>query len=181
MENKNYTFELSLSLLNHLGRNLYRNFITVLGEAISNAWDADANNVWIYIDRENKKFAQAEKAGKKNVVFYTYRDLEDGFLNGVVKRMRDNPAEMGRIVPTKIIAENAPGSLNIAQELQKRGYKVYVVDNSLGKNNAKLSSFDEILKKANYSGDLKSKLNNKVKELYERGDITPEQYKAYTE
>lgn len=57
MENKNYTFELSLSLLNHLGRNLYRNFITVLGEAISNAWDADANNVWIYIDRENKKFA----------------------------------------------------------------------------------------------------------------------------
>jgi len=49
---KNYTFNISLSVLNHLGRNLYRNFITVLGEAISNAWDADAKNVWIYIDRD---------------------------------------------------------------------------------------------------------------------------------
>src|SRR5690606_33450835 len=50
---KNFTFNISLSVLNHLGRNLYRNFITVLGEAISNSWDADAKNVWIYIDRES--------------------------------------------------------------------------------------------------------------------------------
>ncbi len=48
-----FTFNISLSVLNHLGRNLYRNFITVLGEAISNSWDADAKNVWIYIDRES--------------------------------------------------------------------------------------------------------------------------------
>lgn len=54
--NKPFTFNISLSVLNHLGRNLYRNFITVLGEAISNAWDADANNVWIYIDKENDSF-----------------------------------------------------------------------------------------------------------------------------
>lgn len=47
-----FSFNISLSVLNHLGRNLYRNFITVLGEAISNAWDADAKNVWIYINRE---------------------------------------------------------------------------------------------------------------------------------
>lgn len=44
---KNFKFNISLSVLNHLGRNLYRNIITVLGEAISNSWDADANNVWI--------------------------------------------------------------------------------------------------------------------------------------
>jgi hypothetical protein len=49
---KSFSFEISLSVLNHLGRNLYRNFITVLGEAISNAWDADAKNVWIDINRE---------------------------------------------------------------------------------------------------------------------------------
>ncbi|HUV02480.1 MAG TPA: ATP-binding protein [Desulfobacteria bacterium] len=47
-----FTFEISLSVLNHLGRNLYRSFITVLGEAISNSWDADAENVWIYVNRE---------------------------------------------------------------------------------------------------------------------------------
>lgn len=51
--NENFTFEISLSVLNHLGRNLYRSFMTVLGEAISNSWDADAENVWIYIDRDD--------------------------------------------------------------------------------------------------------------------------------
>ena len=33
-----------------MGRHLYRSFATVLGEAISNAWDADARNVWIYLN-----------------------------------------------------------------------------------------------------------------------------------
>jgi hypothetical protein len=47
-----FIFEISLSVLNHLGRNLYRSFMTVLGEAISNSWDADSNNVWIYVDME---------------------------------------------------------------------------------------------------------------------------------
>ena len=50
-----FNFNISLSILNHLGRNLYRNFITVIGEAISNSWDADANNVHIYIDKANKR------------------------------------------------------------------------------------------------------------------------------
>ena len=49
---KQYNFNISLSVLNHLGRNLYRNFITVLGDAISNSWDADAHNVYITIDRD---------------------------------------------------------------------------------------------------------------------------------
>lgn len=52
-----FTFNISLSVLNHLGRNLYRNFSTVLGEAISNAWDADATNVYITIDRDNNYFS----------------------------------------------------------------------------------------------------------------------------
>lgn len=56
-EDRKFNFELSLSVLNHLGRNLYRNFVTVLGEAISNSWDADATNVWIDIDRENGSFS----------------------------------------------------------------------------------------------------------------------------
>ena len=54
MEDKNYTFNISLSVLNHLGRNLYRSFVTILGEGISNAWDADANGVHISYDPYNK-------------------------------------------------------------------------------------------------------------------------------
>lgn len=56
MGSENYTFNISLSVLNHLGRNLYRTFPTVIGEAVSNAWDANAENVWIKIDRENNRF-----------------------------------------------------------------------------------------------------------------------------
>lgn len=52
-----FDFNISLSVLNHLGRNLYRNFSTILGEAISNSWDADAQNVWITLDRENNWFS----------------------------------------------------------------------------------------------------------------------------
>jgi hypothetical protein len=51
-----FTFEISLSVLNHLGRSLYRSFATVLGEAISNSWDADANRVWIYLDADGNGF-----------------------------------------------------------------------------------------------------------------------------
>ncbi|MFN7107000.1 MAG: ATP-binding protein [Brevundimonas sp.] len=54
---KSYKFEISLSVLNHLGRNLYRNFVTVLAEAVSNAWDAEASNVWIDIDATNTRFS----------------------------------------------------------------------------------------------------------------------------
>jgi hypothetical protein len=53
MPDPEFRFEISLSVLNHLGRNLYRNFITVLGEAISNSWDADAKNVWIDFDKDD--------------------------------------------------------------------------------------------------------------------------------
>jgi hypothetical protein len=55
-DNRPFTFEISLSVLEHLGRNLYRNFATVLGEAISNSWDAEARNVWIYLDDDEDGF-----------------------------------------------------------------------------------------------------------------------------
>ncbi len=55
MENK-FNFNIALSVLNQLGRNLYRTFPTVLGEAISNSWDANAENVNIVIDRKNNRF-----------------------------------------------------------------------------------------------------------------------------
>lgn len=55
--NDKYQFNISLSVLNHLGRNLYRSFSTVLGEAVSNSWDADAENVYITINREKNFFS----------------------------------------------------------------------------------------------------------------------------
>ncbi|MGB8816143.1 MAG: ATP-binding protein [Minisyncoccia bacterium] len=82
MKNNNtFSFEISLSVLNHLGRNLYRNFITVLGEAISNSWDADANNVWIDINSDNNFFIKDDGCGMNN------HDFQNKFLKiGYSKR-----------------------------------------------------------------------------------------------
>lgn len=77
-----YNFNISLSVLNHLGRNLYRNIITVLGEAISNSWDADARNVWIDIDKDKNSMRI-----KDDGVGMSEADFQDKFLKiGYSKR-----------------------------------------------------------------------------------------------
>lgn len=77
-----YNFNISLSVLNHLGRNLYRNIITVLGEAISNSWDADAKNVWIEIDRDNNAMCILDDG-----IGMTPNDFQNKFLKiGYTKR-----------------------------------------------------------------------------------------------
>ena len=90
---RRFQFAISLSVLNHLGRNLYRNFITVLGEAISNAWDADARNVWISIDRENSTFTVADDG-----IGMDADDFQDKFLKiGYSKRLGNKlNSERGR-------------------------------------------------------------------------------------
>jgi len=82
-----FTFEISLSVLNHLGRNLYRSFMTVLGEAISNSWDADAENVWIYIDRD-KNYLVVKDDGDG----MTANDFQDKFLKIGYSKRRDGTA-----------------------------------------------------------------------------------------
>ena len=74
-----FRFAISLSVLNHLGRNLYRNFITVLGEAISNAWDADASNVWIDIYREDSTFAVMDDGVGMNADDFQGKFLKIGY------------------------------------------------------------------------------------------------------
>jgi hypothetical protein len=76
---KPFQFEISLSVLNHLGRNLYRNFITVLGEAVSNAWDADANNVWIYIDKDSSSFVIKDDGCGMNEEDFQTKFLKVGY------------------------------------------------------------------------------------------------------
>ena len=77
-----FNFNISLSVLNHLGRNLYRNFITVLGEAISNSWDAEAENIWIEIDDDSYYFSI-----KDDGIGMSGDDFQDKFLKiGYSKR-----------------------------------------------------------------------------------------------
>ena len=74
-----FSFNISLSVLNHLGRNLYRNFATVLGEAISNSWDADAQNVYITIDKDNNCFSIQDDGIGMNVDDFQNKFLKVGY------------------------------------------------------------------------------------------------------
>jgi hypothetical protein len=77
-----FSFEISLSVLNHLGRSLYRSFATVLGEAISNSWDADAKKVEIFVQRDQNSFFI-----KDDGIGMTAEDFQDKFLKiGYSKR-----------------------------------------------------------------------------------------------
>ena len=54
MRDSRYQMGISLNVLNHLGLNLYSNTPAVLAEVIANSWDADARNVDVQFDFENK-------------------------------------------------------------------------------------------------------------------------------
>jgi hypothetical protein len=94
MAEQNFQFNISLSVLNHLGRNLYRNFITVLGEAISNAWDADANNVWIEIDKAKSVFSIKDDGNGM-----TAEDFQNKFLKIGYSKRKDGALRSGKERP----------------------------------------------------------------------------------
>ena len=79
-----FNFKFSMSVLDHLWRKLYRNFITVLWETISNAWDADATCVWITIDKEKWDFMVAD-----NGIWMTEDDFQNKFLKIWYSKRKD--------------------------------------------------------------------------------------------
>jgi hypothetical protein len=132
MENSGYVFEISLSVLNHLGRNLYRNFITVLGEAISNAWDADAKNVWIYLDKDGSSFTIKDDGDGM-----TQEDFQWKFLKvGYSKRKKGEMLSPGKrpYIGAKGIGKLALLScaerVSVISKTEKTDYTGGVIDNS---------------------------------------------------
>lgn len=131
-ENKQFAFEISLSVLNHLGRNLYRNFVTVLGEAISNSWDADANNVWIYIDRDNSNFVIKDDGDGM-----TPGDFQNKFLKvGYSKRKENGPSSpnkrpyIGAKGIGKLALLSCAEKISVISKTEKTEYTGGLIDNS---------------------------------------------------
>ena len=134
---RSFTFEISLSVLNHLGRNLYRNFVTVLGEAISNSWDADAENVWIYINREEENFFI-----KDDGIGMTADDFQTKFLRiGYSKRKKGENREEEKSSPNgrpyigrkgigKLALLSCADRVSVASKTQDGKYEGGSIDNS---------------------------------------------------
>lgn len=128
-----------------------------------------------------KKIEQASKKGKIPKIIYVYRDPVDSFVNGVVYRMKNNASEAGRLVPTKITADNHINSWKVSDSLEKMGYDVKTVDNSLGRDKAKVVPIDDLRKKIKFTSveDLTERFNQEAKKLYDAGELTKDQYEQY--
>ena len=79
-----YTFKISSTDLNLLGRGLYRSFATAISEAISNSWDADAESVHIEIRKDSIVIWD-------NGVGMDANDLQNKFLKFGYKRRSETP------------------------------------------------------------------------------------------
>lgn len=130
--NKNFSFEISLSVLDHLGRNLYRSFATVLGEAISNSWDADADKVEIYVDRKNNSFFI-----KDDGLGMTADDFQNKFLKigyskrkeGKIKSPKGRPY-IGRKGIGKLALLSCADKITVISKTNKGEYVGGIIDNS---------------------------------------------------
>src|SRR5882762_1460272 len=133
MKNKKpFTFEISLSVLNHLGRSLYRSFATVLGEAISNAWDADAKHVEIHVKQDQSSFLI-----KDDGIGMTADDFQNKFLKiGYSKRKagtKSSPAGrpfIGRKGIGKLALLSCADKITVISKVNKENYIGGVIDNS---------------------------------------------------
>jgi len=164
-----FTFNISLSVLNHLGRNLYRNFITVLGEAISNSWDADAKNVWIYIDR-NKNYLIIKDDGQG----MSSDDFQNKFLkigyskrkDGVDKTESQRPF-IGRKGIGKLALLSCAKRIHIVSKTKSTDFVGGIIDNRELDN-----AIDDDLNPQQYPlEDVNLDIFNSLKENFEKGTI----------
>ena len=106
-----YKFKISSTTLNLLGRGLYSSHATVISEAISNSWDAEATFVYVEVG-ENSLTIWDNGAGMNS------DDLQDKFLNiGYEKRneMQKSGVKQRNVLGRKGIGKLA--YLSIAKEV----------------------------------------------------------------
>ena len=169
MSEPGFQFNISLSVLNHLGRNLYRNFITVVGEAISNAWDADASNVWIDFDRENAVFSIKDDGDGMSADDFQNKFLKIGYSKrreGKTKTKRERPF-IGAKGIGKLALLSCAQRVSIFTRTQDSDYVGGLIDNS-GLDEAikdDLSPDDYPLEELNFS------LIDKLKDGHKKGTI----------
>lgn len=127
-----FTFEISLSVLNHLGRNLYRSFITVLGEAISNSWDADAENIWIYINREENYLVIKDDGNGMTADDFQNKFLKIGYSKRKEGKTRSEKGRpyIGRKGIGKLAMLSCADKISVISKIENSDYIGGTIDNS---------------------------------------------------
>lgn len=126
-----FAFEISLSVLNHLGRQLYRSFATVLGEALSNAWDADARNVRIYLDPTRDGFWIKDDGMGMTADDFQNKFLKIGYSkrkNGTSKSGKGRPY-IGRKGIGKLALLSCASRISVLSKVEGGSYVGGAIDN----------------------------------------------------
>jgi len=133
MSTKNpFSFEISLSVLNHLGRNLYRSFVTVIGEAISNSWDADAKNVWIYIDKTKNRFIIKDDGDGMTSDDFQNKFLKIGYSKRKGGKLKSDGGRpfIGRKGIGKLALLSCADKITVISKIKGKDYVGGVIDNA---------------------------------------------------
>jgi hypothetical protein len=124
------------------------------------------------------RIEETMQAGKNPHIVYVYRDPEDAWMQGVIKRMKENKSEGGRVVPLSVFLQNHAGSYDVVKRLMDEGVKTTLIDNSLGKDMQSILSRDKFDKIKYNENTLRSRLVELTKDAAKRGEITEEQLTA---
>lgn len=129
---KPFAFAISLSVLNHLGRNLYRSFATVLGEGISNAWDAEARSVWIYIDPNKNGFWIKDDGAGMSAEDFQNKFLKIGYSKrkGGKSHSRKGRPFIGRKGIGKLALLSCAERISVISKTNNGDYVGGAIDNS---------------------------------------------------
>lgn len=148
---------------------------TYLGDQINDASVILDGNL-SSIKGANQRIQEAIDAGKTPRIVYVYREIDDAWVNGVIKRMLENEEEGGRVVPLSVFMKNHKGSYETVKELlQRDDVSVEIIDNSLGLGNQKAMKVDKF-NSIEYTDEVREGLLARTKQLLEAGEITQEQY-----
>jgi hypothetical protein len=110
---------------------LYRSFATVLGEAISNAWDADARNVWIYLDRDKTGFWIKDDGGGMTADDFQNKFLKIGYSKrkGGKSRSKRGRPFIGRKGIGKLALLSCAEQISVISKTRGSDYVGGAIDN----------------------------------------------------
>lgn len=168
-DDSRFSFEISLSVLNHLGRNLYRSFLTVLGEAISNSWDADANNVWIYIDRDNNTLVIKDDGSGMTAYDFQNKFLKIGYSkrkDGDISTEKGRPF-IGRKGIGKLALLSCADKISVLSKIQDGNHIGGLIDNS----ELDQAITDDLTPKQYQLGDIDLEVFGSFTDNHEKGTI----------
>lgn len=117
-----------------------------------------------------ERVKEAEAAGKKVHLIYSYREPVESLVNGVIKRMLKNEKEGGRLVPVSVVAKNHKGSWDVIDTLyqmfRQRGKEdaFAFIDNSRGPGGAIEMNYDQF-RMIKFPDDLEQRMAAEVERL----------------